>query len=213
MSEPEVLESVRVREVTGVFPSRDAATTAVDALLLAGFDRANIDTLAEGEPLRRRVGDTPVPAVVIAEMPDAPRRGFIAPEDTAIVVSLCVAVVGGLGAMVGAIFVVAQGASAFWTVVAALVGGAVGAGIGMLIANALGWRWRQSPVTPAGTDGTVLFVRMQSPDREEEALRILNDLAAEAVQVHETEIKKTLEDLPLLWPRPDELLSAQRDRN
>jgi hypothetical protein len=66
-----------------------------------------------------------------------------------IVFSLCVAVVGGLAAMVGAIFIVAWEASTFWTVVAGLVGGAVGVGIGMLIANALGWRWRQSPVTPA----------------------------------------------------------------
>ena len=73
-----------------------------------------------------------------------------------IVFSLCVAVVGGIAAIIGAIFVVAWEASTFWTVVAALVSGAVGAGMGMLIANALGWRWRRSLVTPAdGWHGSV----------------------------------------------------------
>jgi hypothetical protein len=41
-----VLERVRVREVAGVFRSRDALDAAVDALLLAGFDRADIDLMA-----------------------------------------------------------------------------------------------------------------------------------------------------------------------
>ena len=68
MGEPNVLERARVREVTGVFASRAAANPAVDDLLLAGFDRTDIDAVAEGEPLRRRIGDIPVPAPDLADV-------------------------------------------------------------------------------------------------------------------------------------------------
>ena len=46
MGEPDVLEKVEVREVTGVFASRAAATPAVGDLLRAGSDRAYIYTIA-----------------------------------------------------------------------------------------------------------------------------------------------------------------------
>jgi hypothetical protein len=42
-----VLERVKVHEVAGVFPSRTAAIPAMDDLLLAGSDRADI-AVAEG---------------------------------------------------------------------------------------------------------------------------------------------------------------------
>lgn len=73
MGEPEVLERVKVREVTGVFPSRDAANPAVDDLLLSAFNRADIDAVAEGEPVRRRIDDIAVQARDLADVPEAPR--------------------------------------------------------------------------------------------------------------------------------------------
>ena len=41
-----VIERERVREVAGVFHSRQALNDAAQALLLAGFDRADIDVMA-----------------------------------------------------------------------------------------------------------------------------------------------------------------------
>jgi len=89
------------------------------------------------------------------------------------------------------------------------VGGAIGCGLGILIARRLGWRWRQSPMTPAGTDGLVLWVRVRIPEREQAALRILHDHGAEAVHVHEIEIAKRLEDLPLSSLRADPWLGER----
>jgi hypothetical protein len=103
MDEPTVLEWVKVREVTGVFASRDKANPAVDDLLLAGFDRADIDTVAEDDRLRKQIGEIPVPAVELADVPDAPRQEVVEPEDMVGVFALCVAVTGCLGAMFGAI--------------------------------------------------------------------------------------------------------------
>jgi hypothetical protein len=197
MGEPDVLEKLRVREVTGVFASRVAATPAVDDLLRAGFDRADIDTIAEGERLVRRLGDVPAPARALADVPEVPRQEFVAQEDTAGLFAVCVAVTGCFGAMIGALLVMGPDATITQTIIAALAGGVVGCGLGMLMAQYLGRRWLRSPLTEAGTDGLVLWVRVRSPDREQKALRILRDRGAEAVHVHEIEIEKRLEDLPL----------------
>jgi len=52
----EAIERVKVREVAGIFHSRDALAAAVDALLLAGFDRADIEVMVGGSPARERLG-------------------------------------------------------------------------------------------------------------------------------------------------------------
>jgi hypothetical protein len=196
VGEPDVLEKVKVREVTGIFASRAAATPAVDDLLRAGFDRADIDTIAEGERLVRRLGDVPAPAEALADVPEVPRQEFVAPEDTAGFFAVCVAVTGCFGVMIGGLLVMGPDATITRTIIAALAGGLVGCGLGMLIARILGRRWLRSPFTEAGTDGFVLWVRVRSPDREQKALRILRERGADAVHVHEIEIEKRLEDLP-----------------
>jgi hypothetical protein len=209
MDEPTVLEWVKVREVTGVFASRDSANPAVDDLLLAGFDRADIDTVAEDDRLRKQIGEIPVPAVELADVPDGPRQEVVEPEDMVGVFALCVAVTGCLGAMFGAISAISLGGTTAPTILAAIVAGAVGCGVGFLIARRLGWRWTQDPKTPAATDGVVVWVRTPTPDREQAALRILTVHGGESVRVHEIEIDKRLEDLPLSSLRPDPWLGSE----
>jgi hypothetical protein len=111
--------------------------------------------------------------------------------------------------MIGAIIAIASRATTAQTVIAAVVGGAIGCGLGILIARLLGWRWRQSPMTPAGIDGLVLWVRVRTPEQEQAALRILEDRGADAVHVHEIEIEKRLEDLPLSSLRADPWLGER----
>jgi hypothetical protein len=210
MGEPGVLDWVKVREVAGVFGSRAAAQPAVDDLLLAGFDRADIDTVAEGQRLRERIGETPVPAVELADVSHAPRQEFVAPEDTAGVFAVCVALTGCFGAIIGAIVVVASGGTTLRTILVAIIGGAIGCGVGYLIARRLGWHWTQDPKTPAGTDGVVLWVHVRTPYREQAAIRILTARGADSVRVHEIEIEKRLDDLPLSSLRPDPWLGDER---
>lgn len=210
MDQPSVLEWVKVREVTGIFPSLNKATPAVDDLLLAGFDRAEIDVVAEGDALRQRTGGVSVPAVDLAEKPGVPRREFVAPEDTAAIFAICAGIMACLGAMCGALAVMGSGGSTMRVIFATVLGGVVGGGLGLLIARLLGRRWQWNPATPAGTDGCVLWVRVRSPDREEKALQILRAHGADAVRVHEMEIEKRLEDLPLSSLRPDPWLGNER---
>ena len=50
-----VIERVRVREAAGVFRSREALEAAAEALRLAGFDRADIDVLADADAVRQKL--------------------------------------------------------------------------------------------------------------------------------------------------------------
>ena len=59
-------------------------------------------------------------------------------------------------------------------------------------------------------DGLILWVRARSPDREERAQQILRERGGQAIRVHEIEIDKRLEDLPLSKLRPDPWLGGER---
>ena len=83
----------------GVFASRRAVDFAVDALLLAGFDRADIDIVGK---------------------PRAPRRKCVAPEDIGAQLPSAWAVARCLGAMISAFIVIGSGGTVVWTVICAL---------------------------------------------------------------------------------------------
>jgi hypothetical protein len=203
-----VLDWVKVREVTGVFGAWPAVHAAVNDLLIAGFDRADIETVAERPGSRERIG-TPVPAIELADVPEAPRQEFVAPEDTAGVFAVCVSVSGALGAMIGAMIIIASGGTTPWTVLCAIIGGVVGSAIGYAIARALGWRWTPDPAAPAPVDGVVLWARVRTPEHEQKAIDIFKAHHAVGVRVHEMEIQKRLEDLPLSSLRPDPWLGNE----
>jgi hypothetical protein len=59
-------------------------------------------------------------------------------------------------------------------------------------------------------DGLILWVRVRSPDLEERAQQILRERGGQAIRVHEIEIDKRLEDLPLSNLRPDPWLGGER---
>src|SRR5260221_1029256 len=103
-----VIELAKVREVAGVFRSRDALDAAVDALLLAGFDRADIDLIASIDAVREKLGGLYAPVEELADVSRTPRQAFTAREDT---IGPLVGVAGILtfiGAAAAAISVVAS---------------------------------------------------------------------------------------------------------
>jgi hypothetical protein len=55
-STDDAIERAKLREVAAIFHSDEALEAAVEALLLAGFDRADIDRLADLDEVHRRIG-------------------------------------------------------------------------------------------------------------------------------------------------------------
>ena len=76
-STTEILERVKVREVAGVFRSRDALDAAATALLSSGFDRADVDIIV-GVEAREGLGGAKIAAEELPEVLAVPRQPVIA---------------------------------------------------------------------------------------------------------------------------------------
>jgi hypothetical protein len=187
-----VLERVKVREVAGVFRSRDALDAAVGDLMLAGIDRADIDLMADPKAVRGKLGGVYVPVEELADLPQVPRQAFIAREDLVGPLAGAAAILTFIGASAGALSVVASGGA---LALAALAAG--GTGLTALLARSLGSKPARELEGQLAAGGLVLWVRARSPDREAKIQQILLGNGADSVRVHEIELEKRLEDLPL----------------
>ncbi len=204
-----VIERVKVREVAGIFHSRDALVPAVDALLLAGFDRADIDVIVGGPFAREKLGGVHVSIEELPEAPGVPRQAFITRDDLIEVLALALAILVFLGAAAAAWIVVVRGGSLLWAGVAAVIGAVAAGGIGALMARAYARKHARELAAQSAASDLVLCVRVRSPEEEAKAQDILISHGAEAVRPHEIQIDKRLEYLPLHSLRVDPWLSEE----
>ncbi len=187
-----VMERVRVREAAGV------------------FDRADIDVLADADAVQQKLRAPYIAAEDLADVPLAPRRAFIAREDVALVVAGIAGILIYIGATLAALAILSTGSAWLWASVVAVGIAAVG-GIGAsVVIRFLQRQQAEQLERTAIANGLILWVRVRSPDREERAQQILRERGAQAIRVHEIEVDKRLEDLPLSNLRPDPWLGGER---
>jgi hypothetical protein len=202
-----VIERAKIREVAGIFRSRDALDATAAELLESGFDRAEL-AVTSRQAVRQQLG-IDVPAEELPEIPAIPRRPFFGPEDVTLVAGMGIGILMFAGAALGAFAVTVSGGSSVGAALAALVGGTVVGSIGTWIVRRL--RRERAPEidVPDRVGELVLFVRVRSPDREAKAQEILTAHGAEAVRVQEIEIDKRLQDIPLSALRLDPWLGEE----
>ena len=153
--------------------------------------------MAGTDAVREKLGTTYVPAEEFADVPDAPREAFVARRELTLALTGAAGILTFIGATAAAFGVVASGGALALVVAAAAAGGAATAGgAGALIAP-LSREQAKELQAQMAAGGLVLWVRVRSPQQEEKAQRILKDHGAEAVRVHEIEIQKRFEDVPL----------------
>jgi hypothetical protein len=204
-AEETVVESLVVREVVGVFKTRQALERAIDWLLTAGFDRGDIDILGPIDEVYRRLG-TMVPAEELADIPDAPRHSLVTREDRRLAMISVFQALFIVGAFAGG---TATGASGSGVPIALVVAAAVGLVAGMIgigLTRVLLRTFEDGIEDNLAAGGVVVWVRVHEQEQELRALEILRKCGADAIRVHEIEIDKRLEDLPLANVQPDPLL-------
>jgi hypothetical protein len=203
-----VLERARVREVAGIFHARDALDAAAHELLLSGFDRADVDVVASLEQIRERIGPFYVAPEELADVPRTPRRPLIDREDIGV---FKVVVAGTLGAGATLFFMMMQsGAGNGEIAVAATLVGIVTASAGFLLVRRIfGGDEAEGLDALAAKRGLILWARARSPEQEALAQEILLAHGARAVRVHEIDLEKRPEDLPLGSIRPDPWLGSE----
>jgi hypothetical protein len=202
---------ITVREVAGIFHSREALEDAVDELMLAGVDRADIDLVADTEELELRLGRFFANVEELADMPDAPRRPFVGRTDAAVLFAVVVGVLSFMPAAAAAYSVIAHRGSLWASVLVAVLGGMIGGGLGAWLA----YRWLKPQVGPdldrqIAEMGIVVWVRVRTTEAEATARKILKAHGAKAVQAHEMVIDPGEEGRPLRLLRPDPLLRNER---
>jgi hypothetical protein len=204
-----VLERTKVREVAGVFHSRQAIEDAVEDLLTNGFDRADIDRLASLEEVYKRV-KAYVAAEEMADLTRAPRQAVFTRDDITVGLVMTASLIGAGAAIAAALVVIASDGSGWW---AGIVGALVGIVAGGIAALVLARMFRRNQVHELDwmelSRGVVLWVRVRSAEREAMAQDILRRNAGRAVRVHEIEIEKRADDLPLSSIRPDPWLGSE----
>jgi len=205
-----VLERARVREVTGVFHSRHALDAAAHALLLAGFDRADVDVVASLDQIRERIGAFYVAPEELADVPRTPRRPLIDREDIGVFKVVVASTLGSIAAGATVFLMMSSGAGNAEIGVAAVLVGIVAAGTGFLLAGRiLGGDEAKGLDALMAERGLILWVRFRSPEQETLAQEILLAHGAHAVRVHEVDLEKRPEDLPLGSIRPDPWLGSE----
>ncbi|UGY08565.1 hypothetical protein [Phyllobacterium pellucidum] len=193
----EILEQSAVREVAGIVRSPKILDHVVEALEHAGFDRGDIDVMADSETIRDRFGSIFIPVEELADVPGAPRSAFIQRDDVSMVRFGATGVLLYVGATVAALSIVASGGSLAAALAAAAAAGAASGGIGALSTRFLTRERARMIETMMMEGGLVLWVRVRSKEAERQAEEIMREQGVEQVRVHEMVIDKRLEDLPL----------------
>jgi hypothetical protein len=205
-----VLERARMREVTGVFHSRETLDAAANELLLSGFDRADIDVLDSLDEVPKRLGPVYVASEELADVKQAPRRPFLTGADVTVFNVVVAGTLGGLAALVAAYLALSSGGRAAEAGVAAALAGFVAAAVGLSFAAGIfGGDEAKGLDALMAERGLILWVRVRSPEQEAIAQEIMLAHRADAVRVHEIDLEKRPEDLPLGSIRPDPWLGSE----
>jgi hypothetical protein len=208
-----VLDRARVREVAGVFHSFDSLRAAGDDLLLAGFDRSDVDVIAPPDEVRRKVGAASayIPPEDLADMPGVPRQPFLADNDIGNIKIVAASTLGSVAAVFTALFLSLSGSSSTRIAVTGVLVGLAAGGVGLMVApRVLGQQKVKGLELLLAARGLIMWVRVHSDEQEDRAREILVAHGADAVRIHEIEIAKTPEDLPLGSIRPDPWLGSER---
>jgi hypothetical protein len=209
-SSDDILDKVRTREVTGVFHSRGALLTAAEELLVAGIDRADIDISASPDELQRRLNYQSIPPQDLADIPIAARQPFVGEDDVLGTEAVIGSVTGCAAAIAMAFFLVAKDFRPIFVGILSVLIGLVVGGAAVVWARRRLRRERALGLEKlAEAQGLLIWVRVRSPENEAQAQEILTRHGAQAVHVHEIELAKRPDDLPLHSLRPDPWLGDE----
>lgn len=189
--------SGHVREAVGVFANADALESAVDALEIAGFDRARISVLGSDEAVKSRIGRLYSSVTEIEDDSRAPHAAFASRDSRAEGEAAAFAIPLYVGGFAGAAAIAAVGGALAVAIGVTLVGAAAGAGVGLVIANAVARHHAHRIHEQLAQGGVVLWVSLADAAAEKRALDVLTKAGARDIHVHEIERKWGPEDSPL----------------
>ena len=175
----------RIREAVGVFHDERSLQSAVDALLVAGFDRSYVSLLAGQHTIESKLGHRFEKVADLEDDPEVPTQAYVGIDSRT---EGKAAIVGGLfyvGAVAAAGMIVASGGTAAAALIAGAVAGGGGGLIGAALAQFLEHRHANRVQTQLDHGGLLLWVRTPAPEDERHAVDILRTHGTDDVHVHD----------------------------
>lgn len=173
-----------IREAVGVFKTADALQDAIDDLMSAGFDRADLSLLASEHAVEEKLGHKYRKVAELEDDPVVPRTCYVSTESVGdaegalIGTPLYVAAVAGAGA------VVASGGTLAAALAAATLAGGAGALVGTILAKIVGDHHAEHLRGQLAHGGLLLWVRTRDAAHERRAVEILKKHSGQDVHVH-----------------------------
>jgi outer membrane lipoprotein SlyB len=179
-SEPEKTRT----EVVGIFDDPDSLQSAIDDLLSAGFDRAELSLLAGETAVEEKLGHAYRKVEEIEDDITIPREAYVSTESIGDAEG---GLIGGLvyvGAVAAAGAVVATGGTLAAIVGAVAAAGGAGALAGSVLATLVGRHHAHYLQEQLDRGGLLLWVRTWDKAREARAKEILTRHSAHDVHAH-----------------------------
>lgn len=169
-----------VKEVVGVFMSKNDLQNAIRELEGTSFPRQDISVMGSRSDLERVFGAKVVPPKFAIDNPDTPRQAPSRPEEQTIGAAGMIGGTAYVGAMALAL---TAGAVTFPAIISAAVIGGIGGGtLGAVLTKIFGNRYNRHVEEQIEKGGLLLWVRTPDFEREDLANRIL--ITNNAYQVH-----------------------------
>ena len=182
---PEEAYSSSRTEAVAVFHDVPSFQAAIDDLLLAGFDSAEINVLAHEAAIRTKFGRAYTSTRELMDDPDAPRIGYV-PDET--IGDAEGAVIGAgiyIPAIAGSLAVVASGGTLLGAIAAAAIAGGAGGLVGAALARLIGHEHGKHLDQHLQRGGLLLWIRTRDAEHAEKALEILRRHTADSVHLHD----------------------------
>lgn len=179
------MAEVKFREAVGVFHDEPSLRSAVDALLIAGFDRSDLSLLADDRHVEAKLGHRWESVAELEDDLGVPRRHYAGIDSR---VEGEAALVGGLvyvGAVAAVGLIVAAGGTAEQALIAAVIAGAIGGLIGFALARSFERQHTRHLRQQLERGGLLLWVRTPDVEHERRASEILRKNGADHVHVHD----------------------------
>ncbi len=172
------------REAVGIFHDAGALEAAIDELLSAGFDRADLSFLASEHAVEEKLGHRFERASALADDPAAPRVAYVSTEAIGEAEGALVGALSYVGAAVASGFVVASGGALAAAIAAAALAGGGGGLIGSLLARRVGRHHADYLHEQLDRGGLLLWVHTSTSVHEQRAAAILRKHSADCVHLH-----------------------------
>lgn len=171
-------------EAVGVFDDAETLQQAIDELLSAGFNRAELSLLASGQAVEEKLGHAYRKVSELEDDSSVPRSAYVSTESIGDAEG---GLVGGLmyvGALAAAGAVVASGGTLAAVIASAAAAGGAGALVGSALAKLVGDHHAHHLQEQLDRGGLLLWVRTRDEDHERRATEILARHSAHDVHTH-----------------------------